>query len=262
MSRRNRFQIRLLPVAIFVLVLMLGVRVGNLWMGLPGWGVTPSLAQQATPAAKAQSQSQASASQPAAGAATKGPKKTGSKTDVAKSGSDSAKSDGLPDDPTLYSQAEIDLLQKLADRRAKLDKWAHQLDMREELLKAAEQRIDRKVAELHKIQTKLQGMLGQYDKIQENKLKSLVKIYEAMKPKDAARIFMQLDMPVLLDVVERMNERKVAAILAQLAPEKAKKVTDQLIARRKIGAEVRQKLPSAAAGNGPLPSSGKLPGNG
>lgn len=264
MAKRRRFQLRLLPVAIFTLVLMLGLRLGNIWTGLNGAGVTPSLAQQAAPSAKAPPAVMS------AKAAEKAPEKGNAKGAPAKA----ARTDGLPDDPALFSQSEIDLLQKLADRRAKLDKWAQELDMREGLLKAAEQRIDRKVGELRQIQAKLKGMLRQYDQEQENKLKSLVKIYETMKPKDAARIFMQLDMPVLLDVIERMNERKSAAILANMSPEKAKNITDELVARRKIGEEAHRKLPSASAGSsavpnagpnanrGPLPSSGSPPGKG
>src|SRR3546814_4430099 len=61
--------------------------------------------------------------------------------------------------------------------------------------------------------------------LSEGQMQSLVKIYESMKPKDAARIFEELDMEVLLEVVERMKERKTAPILAEMNPERAKTVT-------------------------------------
>src|SRR3546814_19626533 len=63
---------------------------------------------------------------------------------------------------------------------------------------------------------------------------SLVKIYESMKPKDAARIFEHLDMEVLLEVVERMKERKTAPILAELDPERASTVTLELAKLREL----------------------------
>jgi flagellar motility protein MotE (MotC chaperone) len=66
------------------------------------------------------------------------------------------------------------------------------------------------------------------------RLQSLVKIYENMKPKDAARIFDQLDMDVLLDVVERMKEARVAPILALVNPQRAQDITIQLAERRKL----------------------------
>ncbi len=106
--------------------------------------------------------------------------------------------------------------------------------MRERLLKAAEKRLDKKVAELEVIQKRIKGLLKQYDKEQEAKLKSLVKIYENMKPKYAAIIFGELGMPILLDVVERMREARVAPILAKMSPQKAKRVTTELALRRNM----------------------------
>jgi flagellar motility protein MotE (MotC chaperone) len=240
---------RLLPVAIIALVLTLGIKLGGVWTDVIGAGTRPSLAQQAPAQPQAAAPKEAAekatpkdaASQDASKDAPKDAKKTAEKpaAPVKKPGS-------LPDDPALLSQAEIDLLQKLAARRNEIEKWAQELEMREGLLKAAEQRIDRKVGELRQIQTKIQGMLRQYDKEQEDKLKSLVKIYETMKPKEAARIFMELDMPVLLDVIERMKEAKAALIISKLEPEKAKRLTTDLAKRRKIGADAKAKLPSAA----------------
>ncbi|HEX3498406.1 MAG TPA: hypothetical protein VHT04_03700, partial [Stellaceae bacterium] len=64
------------------------------------------------------------------------------------------------------------------------------------------------------------------------KIKSLVRIYETMKPKEAARIFEQLDLPVLLDVLEQMKELKTAPILAAMDPAKVKAVTLALAARQ------------------------------
>jgi flagellar motility protein MotE (MotC chaperone) len=55
-----------------------------------------------------------------------------------------------------------------------------------------------------------------------------------MKPKDAAQIFEDLEMDVLLDVVEGMKERKVAPILALMNPTKEQEVTLELSQRRAL----------------------------
>jgi len=55
-----------------------------------------------------------------------------------------------------------------------------------------------------------------------------------MKPKDAARVFDTLDMPILLDVLQRMKERLAAPILANMDPERAKSVTVELAQRRQL----------------------------
>ena len=48
-----------------------------------------------------------------------------------------------------------------------------------------------------------------------------------MKPRDAAAIFNDLDMPVLLQVLDRMKEAKAAPILAAMQPDRAREATTE-----------------------------------
>lgn len=213
--------LRLLPVTIFVAVLMFTVRLSDIWQGVTGpdappIAVTASRAQQPPPAGG----DAATAPPPEAAKAAAAPPGNGGGLDLA--------------DPGPMSQAEIDVLQTLAKRRDELDKRGRELDMREGLLKAAEGRIDKKVEELKTLQGSIQSLLKKHEQEQDNQLASLVKIYENMKPKDAAKIFEALEMPVLLNVLERMSERKVAPIMAVMNPLKAKSVTSELANRRQL----------------------------
>ena len=130
------------------------------------------------------------------------------------------------------SDAEVDLLQALAERREEIDRRARRVGEREALLQAAERRIEEKVAELKSLQKRIEALLKQHEEQTEAQYRSLVKIYSNMKPKDAARIFEELDMDVLLPVVERMKERKSAPILAKMNADKAKSITTELAQRR------------------------------
>jgi flagellar motility protein MotE (MotC chaperone) len=56
-------------------------------------------------------------------------------------------------------------------------------------------------------------------------------MYEAMKPKEAARVFDRLSHDVLVPVVVQMNPRKMAEVLAVMSPEAAEKLTIALAAR-------------------------------
>jgi flagellar motility protein MotE (MotC chaperone) len=136
----------------------------------------------------------------------------------------------LPSDPFSLSDEEINLLQALAERRKELDLRAHQLEQREILLLAVERRIDEKVSALKLLHKSIEGET-------ESQYKSLVKIYENMKPKDAARIFEKLDMAILLPVTERMKERKLSAILAKMNTSNAMSLTVQLAQHRKTQEE-------------------------
>lgn len=53
------------------------------------------------------------------------------------------------------------------------------------------------------------------------RMAQLTKMYAAMRPKDAARIFERLDLPVQVDIALAMRERTMAAILAEMRPETA-----------------------------------------
>lgn len=229
-------QVRLLPVTIFVAALMFVTRANDIWRGaVSGDVASTAMAKDDIPQPPAHAGTTPLKSihlppQLAAAEADKPPANDGTR---ATAEPPRAAAPETPD-PASLSHTEIELLQKLSERREGLEQRSRELDMREGLLKAAEARIDKKIGELKDLQTSIDALLKKYNEQEEAKMASLVKIYENMKPKDAARIFEQLDMPVLLDVVERMSERKIAPILAEMVPAKAKGVTAELAQRRQM----------------------------
>jgi flagellar motility protein MotE (MotC chaperone) len=138
------------------------------------------------------------------------------------------------DEPRAFSSAEIEVLQSLAKRRETLDQRERQLSEREAVLTAAEQEVDKKITELKNMQSELKTLLGQQEKMEEDRIVSLVRIYEGMKPKEAATIFNTLDMDILITVIGRMSERKSAPILASMDPEKARTETTRLAMQRRL----------------------------
>jgi flagellar motility protein MotE (MotC chaperone) len=63
------------------------------------------------------------------------------------------------------------------------------------------------------------------------RFKGVVTMYETMKPKEAAKIFDRLDIRVLLDMASRMKPQIMSAILAQMSPEAAERLTVELAVR-------------------------------
>lgn len=137
-----------------------------------------------------------------------------------------------------YTQTEVDLLQNLAKRREELDKRAEEIDMKATVLEATEKRINDRVIEMKNLQKELSTIVAEYKNQQNSEIKSLVRIYESMKPTDAAAIFNELDMPILLEVIDKMSERKAAPILAGMTPRKARDVTQELAELRKSRASL------------------------
>ncbi len=132
------------------------------------------------------------------------------------------------------STAESDLYKLLAGRREQLDKRAQELDARETLVGVAEQRVDQKIKEMGVLRKQLETLLGQANTAQQEQLENLVKVYEIMKPKEAAKIFEALEMPILLGVIQKMKPARTAAILAEMDAEKAKEITTALSKRDQL----------------------------
>lgn len=139
-----------------------------------------------------------------------------------------------PPERARPSDAELAVLQQLTERRRTLEARERALEEQEALIQAAEMRLDGKVEELREMQEMLEGLIQTREEQEDKKLASLVKIYENMRPKDAARIFEQLEMDTLLLVADRMRERSLAPIMAQMNPRKAKDVTVELARLRAL----------------------------
>lgn len=230
-----RLRPRLLPVTIFAVAMLLAVRAGVVWTGAePSLGrilalTEPAAGQQdaaAEPAEDPDDQMDATA-EPAPETPT--PSQEAAPAEAEGSAARRASSRR---DPSDFSDSEIEVLQDLAARREALDKREADMRLREGLLQAAEKRVAEKVAELKRLQAMVTALIEKHEKVEEAKIESLAKIYGAMKPKDAARIFAELDLPILLALLQRMKESKIAPILAALDPKKAQEITAELAARR------------------------------
>ena len=128
------------------------------------------------------------------------------------------------------ASSENAINQRLADRRAELEQRERELEMRATLIDAAEKRIEERSAELKALEAKITKLVDDNKTAEQQQFVSLVAMYENMRPKEAATIFNQLDMPVLLGVAKAMNPRKMAPILARMDPLKAKELTDAIAA--------------------------------
>ena len=67
------------------------------------------------------------------------------------------------------------------------------------------------------------------------RLKSLITMYENMKPRDAAKIFNGLDDGVLVEVASKINPRTMSEILAQMQADVAQRLTVELASKAQQG---------------------------
>src|SRR5262249_35221453 len=186
-------RLRLLPILMFALVGGTTIKLGSVWNAFELSVGTESMAQTQPAPAPAEQPAAASAAQPAepaAAAPAEGaapaeahapaeagteqasapidllqgqPEGEGTESDLA---GDTTAEPVVPD-PFDYTDEEVDVLQQLSKRRQELDLRARQLDDREALIQAAEQRMDQKMAELKALQANLQDLMKQHSEAEE-----------------------------------------------------------------------------------------------
>lgn len=222
--------VRVLPLTLVAALVMLTVKLGDVWTGFRNFDQqftlrnAEAIAQEAKPNESAPVEGQQMAQ---------------------------ANKAQLPvGDPSRFRQEEIDLLQALAERRQQIDRRSEELRQREEILRAAEQRFEQKVAELESMRAQLEQLLSRQNDAEDSRLRGLVKIYETMKPTDAARIFNELQIEVLMGVAERMKENKLAPVLAAMNADRAKRVTEMLAERQQPGSGQVSQAPFQGQGQG------------
>ena len=129
------------------------------------------------------------------------------------------------------SASERAILERLQARRQELEARAREIDIRESLLKAAEKRIDSKVEELKAVESRITTATEQKNEAEAARFKGIITMYEGMKPKDAAKVFDRLEMPVLFEIASQIAPRKMSDILGLMSPEAAERLTVEMARR-------------------------------
>jgi flagellar motility protein MotE (MotC chaperone) len=131
--------------------------------------------------------------------------------------------------PDPFSEAgETKVLLTLKQRATLLDQRAAALARERLELDATRAAVERQLAALKPLAARLEALKSQHQARDDAKWASLVATYGAMEPRDAARIFDGLEPAIVFNVLRRMNDRKSAAILADMSPQTAQLVTERL----------------------------------
>ncbi|MGZ3402516.1 MAG: MotE family protein [Phenylobacterium sp.] len=129
------------------------------------------------------------------------------------------------------SPAELQVLQNLGARRGQLDQREQDLSTQLALLAAAEAKIDVKTKVLQGLKADVQALLAQADGREAAETDRLVKVFEGMKPQDAADRLAIKDDSVRLPIGGKMKDRALSGIVGKMKPADAKKFTESLAHR-------------------------------
>jgi flagellar motility protein MotE (MotC chaperone) len=234
--------VRIIPLTIFFAVVFFSVKFIDIMSGTELLSVSNAQAEQAPeekPAEEPAKPAEAAQAEKPAGEQAQTKKDSGETKEGKDEGNPILKNPAVSLAPgetvsNRLTHSETELLQNLSKRREELERWERNIQVKEVTLQATEKRINEKIGKIEAMQQQVSVLLEQYNSQEDAKIRSLVKIYESMKPVDAARIFDEVEMPILLLVIDKMSEKKAAPILAQMDSKKAKQITVVLAAQRRV----------------------------
>lgn len=122
----------------------------------------------------------------------------------------------LPDlAPEDYQAAER-VFQDMAVERDRIQQEKEELLALRQTVAVQEKALEAGREKLEAVIAKLEAKQSEYVQERENSAEKLAKMYEAMKPAQAAPIMSALDLEIILDIMGRMKERPAAKILSYM----------------------------------------------
>jgi len=141
---------------------------------------------------------------------------------------DAARTGGLPEmGPEDYEAAER-VFADMARERDRIQQEKEELLALQSSVAVQEQVLAQSRTSLLEVIQKLEDRQNVYVAEKEKSVVKLAKMYEAMKPAQAAPIMSSLDLDIILDIMGRMKERQAAKILARMDPGLAAQVSTRM----------------------------------
>jgi flagellar motility protein MotE (MotC chaperone) len=126
-----------------------------------------------------------------------------------------------------WSDEEISLFKKLEERKAQLDVRESELLKLEEELQRQRGEIEKRLTLLEGVRDKIATKLEDKVKMDQQKVDSLVLVYSAMKPAQAAKIIEGINEDLAVEVLTKMKNKNAAEVLDLMDSEKAKKLSER-----------------------------------
>ena len=132
---------------------------------------------------------------------------------------------------TVLSPGDIPLLKSLQSLQARLEAMRQQegeLKEREEGLKMLEKQLEGKLTQLQTLRQEIGQLMEERSEFEKKRFGHLVKVYEGMKPPEAAALVERLQEETAIRLLASMKSSKVSKILGVVKPERAVKLSEKL----------------------------------
>lgn len=174
--RARSGRVGLLPVVTLALCAVLILKVAHLSLGGEGgsMAITTATAQEKAPDAAETPKPDAAEAKPA-DAEAEAETETEAKKPAPVAVDDRPKvgADDAGEAPRFMTKSEVEVLNRLTQRRKEIEQRERDLEMREALMKATEKRVEAKLAELKQIEMRIEATFSRQDKEKTNSSKVL-----------------------------------------------------------------------------------------
>jgi len=135
-----------------------------------------------------------------------------------------------PVEEQIVADPEVikDELESIEAQRAALERKRRAIQIAENDLITQRRVIEEEKNKLNQMIKKIEKLVDKLDEEEAKKVSKLAKLYESMKPQDAAKIASSLDIDMLTNIVASMKEKQAAKMLSALPPKKAAEISRRL----------------------------------
>lgn len=123
---------------------------------------------------------------------------------------------------------EAGMIEAIKRRQVELDDRDEMLKAEEERLKLLKGDIEKRIGELNAARLRLDKLAKEMDALKSVRAKKTVKIYESMAPEEAATRIERLNESMAVMILANMNAKKAGAILGLVEVDKAVHLTQKL----------------------------------
>lgn len=136
--------------------------------------------------------------------------------------------------PMVIGLNEVQVLQKLRERRVEIESSSEAQEKKKEEMKIINDIMQKNIQELTQLKNTLDTQSKSLQKEPIEALKKMAKLYEGMKPAQAAKILESMDTQVVSQLVSCMKKQIAAGVVASLSEKKAREVTLQTLKSKPI----------------------------
>lgn len=140
-----------------------------------------------------------------------------------------------PDPCEDRSDSAQNVLEALNQRERSLGRREATLAAREADLRMLEEQLAARMSELSTIRNEVKSLVERLDTNRDTRIEDMVRMFNAMRPSEAAPILSKTETALAVDVLSRMNKSKAGKILGAMDATVAARLSEAIASSPKLG---------------------------